>query len=102
MIDMFNVYREYLFDNETMISNLTQLEYMRKIEDQIYDSIWESNLKTNIFIEKLLASHNELIEKLVQPFCSYFETDYFNSMEECSEKFGIFVNYNFDIFANYF
>jgi len=102
IIDMFNVYREYLFDNETMISNLTQLEYMRKIEDEIYDSIWESNLKTNIFIEKLLASHNELIEKLVQPFCSYFETDYFNSMEECSEKFGIFVNYNFDIFANYF
>lgn len=102
MIDMFNVYREYLFDNGTMISNFTQLEYLRKIEDEVYDTVTESNIKTNIFIGNLIMNNNDLAAKLIKPFCSYFETDYFNSTEECSDKFGIFITYDFTIFSNYF
>ena len=102
IIDMFNVYREYLFDNGIMISNYTQLEYLRKIEDEVYDTITENNIKTNTFIGNLIMNNNDLGPKLLKPFCSYFETDYFDSIEECSDKFGIFITYDFTIFSNYF
>ena len=102
MIDMFNVYREYLFDNETKILNYTQLEYMRKTEDEIYDTITESNIKTGAFIINLINNNNDLGQKLSIPFCSNFETDYFKSEEECSNEFGIFIDYDFSLFSNYF
>jgi hypothetical protein len=99
---MFNVYREYLFDNGTMILNYTQLEYMRKIEDEIYDTITETNIKTNAFIVNLIKNNNDLGPKLTIPFCSNFETDYFKSKEECSKEFRVFADYDFILFSNYF
>lgn len=102
IIDMFNVYREYLFDNETMISNLTQLQYMRKIEDEIYDTITESNIKADTYIGNIIMNHKDVLPKLVKHFCSYFETDYFDTIKECSKEFGIFIDLNFDLFSNYF
>ena len=102
IIDMFNVYREYLFDNGTMILNYTLLEYMRKVEDEIYDTITESNIKTGNFILNLIMNNNDLESKLLKPFCSYYETDYFNSEEECLNDFGVFIDYDFAIFSNYF
>ena len=102
IIDMFNVYREYLFDNGTMILNYTQLEYMRKIEDEIYDTITESNIKTGAFIINLINNNNDLGQKLSTPFCSNFETDYFKSKEECSKEFRVFADYDFILFSNYF
>ena len=102
MIDMFNVYREYLFDNGTTILNYTQLEFMRKVEDEIYDTITESNIKTNIFIINLLMNHVELGAKLSNTLCSYIDIDYFNSFEECSKFYGVLIDYDFSIFSNYF
>ena len=85
-----------------MILNYTQLEYMRKLEDEIYDSITENNIKTTKFIIDIITNHNELGPKLMQPFCLYMETDYFNSMEECSKEFGVLLDYDFNIFSNFF
>jgi hypothetical protein len=85
-----------------MILNYTLLEYMRKVEDEVYDTITESNIKTGNFILNLIMNNNDLGQKLMQPFCSYYETDYFNSEEECLNDFGVFIDYDFTIFSNYF
>jgi hypothetical protein len=47
-------------------------------------------------------NNNDLGPQLNIPFCSVFGTDYFKSKEECSNEFGIFSDYDFIIFSNYF
>ena len=102
IIDMFNIFREYLYDNETKILNYTTLEYLRKLEEEIYDFASEKKLKTDLYINNLIDSNEELIPKLIVNFCSLNITDYFNSTDECKNKFRVFVNHEFFYFSNYF
>ena len=102
IIDLFNIYREYLYDNETKILNYTSLEYLRKLEEDIYDFASEKKQKTDIYINNLISSNEELIPKILVNFCSLNITDFFSSIEECNIKFKVFVNYEFFFFSNYF
>ena len=102
LIDMFNIYREFLYDNQTKILNSTSLEYLRKLEDKIYDSITENNQITDEFIGKLIASNLELSSQINKNYCSFYIVDYFETFEECIDKFKVFINYDFYYFSNYF
>ena len=102
IIDMFNIYREFLFDNERIILNMNTYDYLRKIEIEIYNSITESHTKTDNFIKNLIMNNEGLLSQLERHFCSYFVTDYFYSLEECKNKFGKFLENDFHILSNYF
>ena len=70
IIDMFNIYREYLYDNETKILNYTSLEYLRKLEEDYYDFTSEKKQKTDNYFNNLKSSNEELISKILVNFCS--------------------------------
>ena len=56
----------------------------------------------DIFIGNLIANNPYIIPEITKPFCSYFETDYFNSIDECIIKFNDIMNYDFTYISNYF
>ena len=87
IFDMFNIYREYLFNDEIKILNIRPLEYLKKLEDQIYDLITEQIQKTEFFLVELMTSNKEIIPDLAMNSCDNYITDYFNSVEECINQF---------------
>ena len=102
IIDIFNGYREYLFDNGTIIQNLTSFDYITKKEIEALE-----NLDDDVFsISNFIFANIELDEALVYLFskelCSYFITDLFNTPQECKNKIGKIINYDYSIFASNF
>ena len=102
VIEMFNIYREFLFDNETKILNINSLEYLRNLEDEFYSEITEHNIKTDTFIQKIIMKHLELIPELTVEYCSHNVTGYYNSLEECHSKSGTIIKYDYRTINNYF
>ena len=103
ILDMFNVYREYLYNNNSMVLNYKSIDYLRILEDEIYDSITEQRKIIEEYIEQLLASNPQLMQELEDlNYCKYNVTDYFDSSEECSIIFQNFLNRDFHFFSNYF
>jgi hypothetical protein len=101
-IEMFNAYREFLFDNETKIMNYYSLDYLKKLEIEIYDKTTELSANTDKFILNLVKSNYKLIEPLSVNYCFYKESGYFDSLEECNFKFGNIFKFHFHILFNYF
>ena len=101
IIDMFNVYREYIFDNQTIILKMSPYEYLITIESQIYETTTKTSQNTYDFLGPYNQSDSEVFELFRKPYCSYRITDYFNSSEECEKKFGNVINLDFFNFINY-
>ncbi len=100
IIDSFNAYREYLFDNQSLINNMLVLEYLNKIQREkhlgLHEDIKSFHLnKNNIFPKNTDAINNKSL-------CNYYINDYFDSSVECSEKIGLISNYDFSILSFYF
>ena len=103
IIDIFNIYREYLFNDEIKILNYTSLEYLKILEDEIYDTITESNKKVDAFIENLIVITNkEILKDLDTNVCANYITDFYNSVEECTNKYINLFVFKFYYFSNYF
>jgi hypothetical protein len=102
VIELFNGYREFLFDENTIIMGLPSYEYLIKKEEEIYtksiEDIYNLNLKSN----KLDDIDKELQEI---ELCTINNTSFFKDQEECETymggKEGI-INFGFDILINYF
>ena len=97
LIEYFNVYREYIFDNTSLIEGFTPFDYLTRREHEINFDI-SDKLK---YITDYIALHIDMDEPIVELFdkelCSFNITDYFKSTEECKNKFGIILNYNFNV-----
>ena len=104
IIELFNSYREYLFDENSVILGLSVYKYVIQKEEDFYSSITENKnflVQNNRKIKGLYEYYLNLEEK---GFCSsYFS--YFNSREECENfiggKEGI-MNLGFFTFINSF
>ena len=97
IIDSFNTYREYLFDNATIIQDLNSYDLLKNIEEELYDSIGKDEKFINNFIENNIKKDEKLVQILDKNLCSYYITDYFNSIEQCHKKFGNILNYDFTL-----
>ena len=101
ILDFFNEYREYLFDNRTEILNNSPLEILKLRENETYNKITE--LKKNIQnYRKTSNIKGELWESFGSRICSFYITDYFDSIAECQKKYFILSTYTFDTIYSYF
>ena len=93
IIEYYNVYREYLFDNNSICSGMPSLHLLNKFEKEDFLSLREDAkyITSNIFI--LLPKTDSLASKTL---CSFYINDYFDSSYECEEKVGLISTYNFD------
>ena len=102
-IDVFNVYREFLFDNQTIIQNMTPLDYLINSEVNTHDSIINSIKQVSIFLNKDFEYDSEILGILNKDLCSFYLTDYYESHEECFQKYEFFLRYDISfIFSNFF
>ena len=99
---MFNIYREYLYDKDSKITNYKSIDFLKNLENEIYDTFTENKKITNAFIEQLISSYEDVSQVVTQNFCFENVTGYFDSYEECNNKFQFFLKYNFYVFSNYF
>ena len=102
VLEIFNVYREYLFDNKTEIHGLTPFEYLLKKEYEVFKETNNNTKYIKNFINNNIPMDEELNNIFSKELCSYYITDYFKSIEECKNKFGNVLNYDFTIFATNF
>ena len=102
IIHLFNVYREYIFDNQSIIDDMTPFEYLIKFETISFDNIAGDVKIINNFLNENLIMDDEMINLVNKELCSFYITDYFNSSEQCRMKFGGILNYDFIIFSTNF
>ena len=96
-ISIFNAYREFLFDDKTIIENFNVYDYLKKRENQSYESMAEDFNTIIGFIAVNIPWDEGLLNLFSKDLCSYFITDYFNSTEQCKEKYKNVISYDFSI-----
>ena len=102
-IDVFNAYREFLFDNQTLIKNMTPLEYLINSEIHTHESVKNSIRFVSFFLNKDFEYDNEILSILNKDLCSFYLTDYYKSHEECYKEYEFFLSYDLSfIFSNFF
>ena len=100
IIEFFNVYREFLFDNQSIINNLTSLDYLIKYEREELPKIYEYVNYINLNFETTLSEYENDTNKTL---CSYYINDFFDSIVDCEEVIGLISTYDFDTLAyNFF
>ena len=50
ILDLFNIYREFLFDNQSIIENMTPFDSLKRLEEISYDIITEEFRIVNVFL----------------------------------------------------
>ena len=101
-LDIFNVYREYLFDNKSSIQNTTPFDYLIYLENNTYETITEQIKSIQTFIGKNINKTDEFTSFSTKDLCSFYITDYFESTEECKSKYSYIIIYGFNIFVTNF
>ena len=99
---IYNAYREYLFDNISMISNFNPYEYLRNAEKVLYNSIHLSRKYANPIIGEMIKSNSSIIQLFRKNFCSFEVVEYFNITNECIKKLGYLSRLNLDKGVLYF
>ena len=102
IIDMYNVYREYIFDNLSIISSKTPYEYLINKENEVYENIIQTIKNINNSIQYYLQTGSEIRQTFDRHLCSYNTTHYFGSINECINKFGNIVELDFFNLMDYF
>ena len=84
IIEVINAYREYLFDQNTIIDGKKANEYI----DNKINSIWLSKFKDNVIFNKYRKNIPGFLQKYndfhSQNLCSRRNDEYFKSEEECN------------------
>lgn len=101
-IEIFNAYREYLFDNKTTIEGIIPYEYLIKKEKEAYERMNDDTNSITNFIYANIEVDNELTLFFNKELCSFILTDYFSSSQDCRKKFGDILNYDFTIIITNF
>jgi hypothetical protein len=95
MIDVFIAYRQYIFDETRVIYNMKTFDFLTAIEKESYESLSEEIFYIRDFIKKFFSKEKELIKRLNMSYCSYNYTDKFISIEDCKNKFGTILKFDF-------
>ena len=99
--NLFNCYREFLFDNNSIIYNNDSYNSLINFEQELYDdnTIDISYLNVNhTIIYGLSKKYNELLNK---DLCSFKNNDYLSSDEECDNLMGGVISLGFYNLASF-
>ena len=99
---IYNAYREFIFDNISVISNSTPYDYLRYGEDEVYKLIHLSTLYANPIIADMMKENQTIIEIFNKNSCSFESILYFNLTDECVNQFGYLSRFNLDRAVLYF
>ena len=101
IVEYFNLYREYLFDNGTYILNTSGYQNLVHKEREIYSN-WTNDINNITYYRNKYIKDKEKFNLLNKPLCSYNMTDIFESQEDCMKSIGIGYDQNIDTFITCF
>lgn len=104
ILELFNGYREFLFDENVIIYGLAVYDYLIQAEKNIYSSNSEDIKYLIYFNEYIKGLNKNYLDIQQKGFCNYFES-FFESKEGCEnfigDKNGI-ASLDFHLFINSF
>ena len=102
IIEFFNIYREYLYDNGAIIENDLPYNKLMEKEKIIYGN-WTVDINNINHYQRILIDVNENIaNELYKSLCSYNITDYFKDEDDCIKILGNSYNQDINTFASGF
>ena len=99
-IDIFNIYREFLFDNQSIIGGIIPFDYLKNGEKEGFQFI-SNNIKY-IFLNEKKFFKKQLDLNKDKSLCRYYINDFFESSLECEEQVGLISQYDFNTLGIYF
>ena len=99
---IYNAYREFIFDNISVISNSTPYDYLRFEEDEAYNLLHLATANANPILGQLMKTNQTIIEIFNKNSCSFESILYFNLTDECINQFGYLSRFNLDRAVLYF
>jgi hypothetical protein len=103
LIEMFNVYREYVFDDTCEVNGTSPYNYLTETEkgtlvSNIENIQFLSTTGQEIFLK--YTGLGSLIEET--NLCELYENDYFDSSQDCYDKIGLITSYDFYTLSYFF
>jgi hypothetical protein len=98
LIDIFNVYREFLFDNQSIVNEISPFEYMSFVEKEEIPKM-SNDFKYLISTSQKWLNQTDFLQDTL---CAFYINDFFDSTLQCEEYIGLITNYNFIYLSNYF
>jgi hypothetical protein len=100
---MFNVYREYVFDDTCEVNGTSPYNYLTETEkgtlvSNIENIQFLSTTGQEIFLK--YTGLGSLIEET--NLCELYENDYFDSSQDCYDKVGLITSYDFYTLSYFF
>ena len=99
---IYNAYREFIFDNISVISNTTPYDYLRLGEDGVYNLLHLATINANPILGQMMKTNQTIIEILKKNWCELESIEYFNLTDECNGKFGYLSRFDSDKAIRYF
>ena len=87
IIEYFNIYREYLFDNGSIILNEIPYKNLIIREKYIFGN-WTDDVNNITSYINLLITNKYIKDKLNVSLCSFNVTDYFKTENDCFKEVG--------------
>jgi hypothetical protein len=81
---------------------MNSYEYLIQKEKGVYESLTQLIKNTNKTLSDIVNSNPKYLQTINKHYCSFIETDYFNSFEKCINKFGNILSLDFYNFMGYF
>jgi hypothetical protein len=102
VVNMFNSYREYLFDNQSFIDDMIVWDYIVLSERKELTSITQNKKFIEENYRKLVnVKQNEHLS-YNDDLCAFYINDFFDSSSMCSEVIGLITKYDIYHLVFYF
>ena len=98
----YNAYREFIFDNISLISNFSPYDYLRFGEDEVYNQLIESKDNTGPILKELMSKNHTIVEIFNRDPCTFESIQYFNLTNECNNNFSYLSRFNLESSMLYF
>ena len=102
IIGIFNAYREFLFNNGSIIQDMIPFDFLVSLEIKAYISITDDNKIIDDFISQYLGFDDTIVNLMNKDLCSFTMTDYFETHEQCLKNYKNLLDYSFTIFFSFF
>jgi len=103
IVDMFNTYREYLFDNECKTNGSKPFDYLTAAEKETLVTNIENIQFLSTTGQEIFSKYSGLTNIIEETnLCELYENDYFDSSQDCYDKIGLITTYDFYTLAYYF
>ena len=102
IIEYFNIFREYLFDNGSIIENDLPFNKLIEKEKNIFGNWTEDINNINYFTKTLIDVNENIASQLDRSLCSYNFTDYFKDENHCIKTLGNSYDQDINTFSNGF